>query len=122
MTQPLALIYYQKLLPGGTLANHLRDLNYRVHAVNRLPELLSVAQSEGPMLLVMEMTADGDGVCDAIRQLRASPKTAHVPILAFSEDAAGQAAAGAAGATLAASNAAIQSHLEQLLEQVLRLE
>jgi hypothetical protein len=30
MTQPLALVYYEKLMPGGPLANKLRDLNYRV--------------------------------------------------------------------------------------------
>jgi hypothetical protein len=28
MTQPLALVYYEKLMPGSQLVNKLRDLNY----------------------------------------------------------------------------------------------
>ena len=122
VTQPLALIYYQKLLPGSTLANRLRDLNYRVHAATSLAELLSVAQSEGPMLLVVDVNEAADKVVDVIRQLRSEARTAHVPILAFAEAEQPQVQARMAGATLAASDAALNSHLEQLLEQVLRLD
>ena len=122
MTQPLALIYYQKLLPGSTLANRLRDLNYRVHAAASPTELLSVAQSEGPMLLVVDVNAEEDEVGNLIRQLRSDARTAHVPILAFAESEEHQARARTAGATLAASDSALNSHLEQLLEQVLRLD
>ncbi len=34
MTQPLALVFYEKLMPGSQLVNRLQDLNYRVQAVN----------------------------------------------------------------------------------------
>ena len=122
MTQPLALIYYQKLLPGSTLANRLRDLNYRVHAATSPAELLSVAQSEGPMLLAVDVNGDMAALGDMIRRLRSETRTLHVPILAFAESEEHQAAARAAGATLAVSDAALSSHLEQLLEQVLRLD
>ena len=120
--QPLALIYYQKLLPGSTLANRLRDLNYRVHAATSPAELLSVAQSEGPMLLAVDVNGDMAALGDMIRRLRSETRTLHVPILAFAEAEEHQAAARAAGATLAVSDAALSSHLEQLLEQVLRLD
>ena len=33
MTQPLALVLYEKLLPGSQLVNRLQDLNYRVQAI-----------------------------------------------------------------------------------------
>ena len=122
MTQPLALIFYQKLLPGSTLANRLRDLNYRVHAVNSLEDFVTVAHSEGPMVLVVDLNGDMDEANAAIRNLRADPRTAHVPLLAFAEEDSRQTAARTAGATLATSDAAINSHLEQLLEQVLRID
>jgi len=122
VTQPLALIFYQKLLPGSTLANRLRDMNYRVHAASSPAELLSVAQGEGPMLLLAEVSAGSSEVCEVIRSLRSNSKTAHVPILAFAEEDQQLEAARTAGATLAASDAAMNSHLEQLLEQVLRLD
>jgi len=122
VTQPLALIFYKKLLPGSTLANRLRDLNYRVHAASDLAELVAVAQSEGPMVLLMDVSAEGGESVEAVRQLRSDSKTAHVPILAFAEDEQRQEAARTAGATLAASDAAMASHFEQLLEQVLRLD
>jgi DNA-binding response OmpR family regulator len=120
--QPLALIYYQNLLPGSTLANRLRDLNYRVHAAGNLAELVSVAQSEGPMVVLMDVTGEGEEAFDSLRKLRSDSRTTHVPILAFTDAEPRQEAARAAGATLAASDAAMNSHFEQLLEQVLRLD
>ena len=33
MTQPLALVLYEKLLPGSQLVNRLQDLNYRVQTI-----------------------------------------------------------------------------------------
>lgn len=122
MTQPLALIFYQKLLPGSTLANRLRDLNYRVHAVTQIAEFLAVATGEGPMVLLLDVSANGNDVCEAIRKLRENARTAHVPMLAFAENEPPLELARQAGATLAVTNAAILAHLEQLLEQVLRLD
>lgn len=121
MTQPLALIFYQKLLPGSTLANRLRDLNYRVHQAANLAELVTVAQSEGPMLLLMDVST-GEEPIEAVRKLRSDARTAHVPVLAFADEEERQQAARTAGATLAATDAAVISHFDQLLEQVLRLD
>ena len=33
MTQPLALVLYERLLPGSQLVNRLQDLNYRVQVI-----------------------------------------------------------------------------------------
>jgi len=122
VTHPLALIFYQKLLPGSTLANRLRDMNYRVHAAANLGELVEVAQAEGPMVVLLDLSGESDEALAAIRDLRSSQKTAHLPILAFAEDEQRQEQARSAGATLAAGDAALATHFTQLLEQVLRLD
>jgi CheY-like chemotaxis protein len=122
VTQPLALIFYRKLLPGSTLANRVRDLNYRVHAAANLAELVIVAQTEGPMVILLEVGAESGDTIEALRKLRSDSRTSHVPILVFAEDEQHQASARAAGATLATSEEAVNSHFDQLLEQVLRLD
>ena len=122
VTQPLALIFYRKLLPGSTLANRLRDLNYRVHAATSLAELVTVAQTEGPMVVLLEVGAEDGDAIEALQKLRKDAKTSHLPILVFAEDEHHQASARAAGATLATNEEAVNSHFDQLLEQVLRLD
>jgi CheY-like chemotaxis protein len=123
MTQPLALVFYEKLLPGSQLVNRLQDLNYRVLAVNDLPALLTSAQTEGPMLAVMDLEAKGGDVCQAIAALRADPATEHIPIIAFASEQAMelQAAAQKAGATLVVGAAAIANYLPELLNQALQV-
>ena len=34
MSQPLAVVFYERLMPGSQLVNRLQDLNYRVLAIN----------------------------------------------------------------------------------------
>jgi CheY-like chemotaxis protein len=123
MTQPLALVFYEKLLPGSQLVNRLQDLNYRVQAVNDLAALLRCAQSEGPMLAVLDLESKRDDVCRAIATLRADAATQHIPIIAFAGESAAelQAAAQKAGATLVVGEATIASYLPQLLDQALQM-
>ena len=40
MTRPLALVFYEKFMPGSQLVNRLQDLNYRVRVVNDLASFL----------------------------------------------------------------------------------
>jgi PleD family two-component response regulator len=121
VTQPLALVYYQKLMPGSKLVNRLQDLNYRVQAVSEPVQLLSFARTEGPMLIFTDV-AQADA-CEMIAKLRADAATRHVPIVAFgSELQSLQQAAQAAGATLVVGETALLSHLPGLLEQALRVE
>ena len=123
MTQPLALVFYEKLMPGSQLVNRLQDLNYRVQAVNDLASLQQCARSEGPLLVIADLAGRED-VCRAIAALKADAATQHIPVIAFAGESGTewQAAAQKAGATLAVSEAAIVNYLPQLLNQALQLE
>jgi CheY-like chemotaxis protein len=124
MTQPLALVLYEKLLPGTQLVNRLQDLGYRVLTVNGTEPLMELATREKPMLVFMDLVARRINVPDAISQLRQNPATNHVPIIGFADDknAAVQSAAREAGATLVVNEAAVLTHLEPFLEQALQLD
>lgn len=124
MTQPLALVVYEKLLPGSQLVNRLQDLHYRVQTVTDADTLTACARQETPMLVLADLTSTRQNVCAAIGQLRQTPGTNHIPVIAFGPENAAdlQQAALDAGAALATSEAAILSHLPELLEQALRIE
>ena len=124
MTQPLALVLYEKLLPGTQLVNRLQDLNYRVQTLNDPGALVECAQQTKPMLVLADLEPGRDQVCGAISQLKQNSATQHLPVIAIcGENAAElQAAARAAGVTLVVSEAAIVGHLEQFLEQALHVE
>ena len=123
MTQPLALVFYEKLLPGSQLVNRLQDLNYRVLAVNDLTALQRSAQTDGPMLVVLDLESKRDDVCRAIAALKADAATHHIPIIAFASEqaAALQAAAQKAGATLVVGETTINNYLPELLNQALQV-
>jgi CheY-like chemotaxis protein len=124
MTQPLALLLYEKLLPGSQLVNRLQDMNYRVQALADADRLVDCAQQAGPMLVLADLESTRDNVCTAIASLKQHAATKHLPVIAFSGEGATrlQAAARAAGATLVVTETAILSHLPQFLEQALQLE
>jgi len=123
MTQPLALVYYEKLMPGSQLVNKLQDLNYRVQTVNDPVSFHSCAREEKPLLAIVDL-AGGDAVCGAIAALKADAATAHIPVIAFAAEGANLAmeTARKAGAELTVSEAAITSHLPELLNQALHIE
>ena len=124
MTQPLALVLYEKLLPGSQLVNRLQDLNYRVQAVADAGRLVECAEQAKPMLVLADLESAQNNVCAALARLKQNPGTKHLPIIAFSREDAPelQATAKAAGATLLVSEAAILNHLPQLLDQALQVE
>jgi CheY-like chemotaxis protein len=124
MTQPLALVVYEKLLPGSQLLNRLQDLNYRVQAIANADDLVESAEQTKPMLVLADLESSRQNVCAALTLLRQNPTTQHLPVIAFGGENAPdlQAAARAAGATLVVSETAILSHLAQFLEQALQVE
>ena len=124
MTQPLALVVYEKLLPGSQLLNRLQDLNYRVQAITNADNLVESAEQTKPMLVLADVESSRQNVCAALTCLKQNPATQHLPIIAFGGDNAPdlQAAARAAGATLVVGETAILSHLAQFLEQALQVE
>lgn len=124
MTQPLALVLFERLLPGSQLVNRLQDLNYRVQTVSDPKQLVSSAEQHKPMLVIVDLESGRSDMCQAMSALHQNPPTAHLPIIAVAGDATAdlQSTARASGATFLASEAALLSHLPQFLEQALRVD
>jgi PleD family two-component response regulator len=124
MTQPLALILYEKLLPGSQLVNRLQDLNYRVQTLTQAGMLVQTAEQTKPMLVLADLINAANDVCPAIAALKKNPSTLHLPVIGFGGDNLPdlQAAAKTAGVTLLVSDSAILNHLPECLEQALQVE
>ncbi|MDQ6631502.1 MAG: hypothetical protein M3Y82_07065 [Verrucomicrobiota bacterium] len=124
MTKPLALVFYENLLPGSQLANRLQDLGYRVVTIHDVDLLAERAVQEKPLLVITDLSSRKADVCQAIEKLKKNPATTHLPVLAFvkGENFQLQEAARLAGATLVAGDIAILEQLPQLLEQALEVE
>ena len=123
MTQPLAIVFYEKLLPGSQLVNRLQDQSFRVQAVTDPAVLLETVRREMPMLLLTDLGSRAD-IIKVIAALKANETTAHIPVIAFAEEKAlaQLAAAQQAGAALAVSDVALTSYLPQLLNQALHVD
>src|SRR5882724_7767542 len=102
MTEPLALVLYEKLIPGSQIVNRLQDLKYRVESISDASRLVECAEQSGPMIVLADLECSRDNVCAAIARLKKTPATQHLPIIAFSAEKATelQTAAKAAGVTL----------------------
>jgi CheY-like chemotaxis protein len=123
MTQPFAIFFYERLMPGSQLVNRLQDLNYRVLALDNAARLAATVQREMPLLVLADLAAKGE-ILEAIKKIKSAAGTSHVPIIAFAPDHAADllAAASAAGASLAVTESALTGHLPQMLEQALHVE
>ena len=124
MTKPLALVFYENLLPGSQIINRLTDLNYRVLSFHDSYLLEDQAEREKPLVVIADLTSRKTDVCGAIRKLKENPATNHVPVLAFTspKNVELQNAAREAGATLVASDTVILDQLPHLLEQALHID
>ncbi len=124
MTQPLALVLYERVLPGSQLVNRLQDLNYRVKSTSDTAHLTEEAQQAKPMLVLADLEPGRQAVCSAIARLKQEPTTSHLPVIAFGADnsAEVQQAARTAGVSLVVSEAALLAHLPQLLERALQFD
>src|SRR5690349_11786759 len=119
MTQPLALVLYEKLLPGSQIVNRLQDLNYRAQAVGDPSLLVECAEQVKPLLVVADLQSGRDNVLSALTRLKQNPSTKHLPIIAFAVEDTPELRASSlsAGVTLFVSDTAILNHLPQLLDQ-----
>ena len=124
MVQPLALVLYERLLPGSQLVNRLQDLKYRVQTITDPALLVTCAEQTKPMLVLADLHSQRNDVLPAIAQLRQNAATKHLPVIGFAADPApaGEAALKAAGVTLLVHENAILTHLPQFLEQALQVE
>ncbi len=121
MTQPLALLLYEKLLPGSQLANRLRDTGWRVEIISASADLVAAAAAQKPLLVFADLLATRGDVAGAIAALRADEATRHIPVIAFTaeNEQAVLDAAIKSGATLVASDTALLQHLGQFVDQAL---
>ncbi len=123
MTQPLALVLYERLLPGTQLVNRLQDLNYRVQTLGDPELLVECAEQAKPMLVLADLDYGQRDVCGAIARLKQNPGTQHLPVVVFgAESRDKRASAQAAGVTLIVSDSALLNHLREFLEQALQVE
>jgi CheY-like chemotaxis protein len=121
--QALAIVYYERLMPGSQLVNRLQDANYRVLAFNRAHLLFKSAQQETPMILFAELGINNE-VLAVVEKIKADPISNHIPIIGFAPDnnPALLAAAQKSGVDLAVNESALLNHLPQLIEQALHIE
>jgi len=121
---PLALVLYERILPGSQLVNRLQDLNYRVECLAEPGRLVECAEQLRPMVVLADLEPAQEGVCAALAQLKQHAATKHLPIIAFgAEPTPGlETAAQQAGVNLVVSDTAVLNHLPQLLERALHLE
>lgn len=124
MTQPLALVLYEKLLPGSQLVNRLQDLKYRVQTVSDATALTSTAAQALPMVVLADLHSTRTDICAAVTALKQNSATQHIPVIAFGGPGTpeAQTAAQAAGVSLLVSDTAILNHLSECLEQALQID
>ena len=124
MTSPLALLLYDRLLPGSALGNKLRDQGYRIQHLTNAASLATSAEQERPLVVLVDLELKNSDPFSAIRSLKATAATAHLPILAFSSPRHEklQADALTTGATLIASDEAILAQLPAMLDQAMLVE
>ena len=123
MPQPLALVFYERLMPGSQLVNRLQDLNYRVLAVNNVALLAATAKREKPLLLLADLTTPGD-VCGTIAKIKTDADTSHLPIIAFAPESeiALIEAARQAGADFTVAETGLVNHLPQMIDRALQVD
>jgi CheY-like chemotaxis protein len=124
MTKPLALVLYEKMLPGSQLVNKLQDLNYRVDTIADAGALVEIVQQKKPLLALVDLASSLSNVSAAIARLKQTSDTKHLPVIAFAgeHETELQEAARKAGATLVVNEVAMITHLPQFLEQALHVE
>src|SRR5689334_19057030 len=122
MTKPLALVLYERLMPGSQLVNRLQDLGYRTETVSDSKLLVEQAQKAKPMLVVADLEPASANVSDALTRLKANATTAHLPIIAFCADNSADLPNTAKAATLVVTDSAIVTHLPLFLDRALQVD
>ena len=124
MTKPLALVFYERLMPGSQLVNRLQDLGYRVHTLTEPSLLIETARREGPIVAIVDLVTDRANIFLIIREMKEDERTSHIPVIGFAaqKDQKLHTEAARCGATLVAYDDALLPQLPHLLEHALRVE
>ncbi|MGB0579016.1 MAG: hypothetical protein ACPGVU_04870 [Limisphaerales bacterium] len=124
MTKPLALLAYERMIPGSQVLVKLGDLGYRTEQLDDLGKMIRVAEETKPLVIVIDLEWRTRDPFLSINSLVQNPGTAHVPIIAFadmeSEDRLEKALN--MGAALVTGTEGVLPQLPQLLEQALQVD
>ncbi|MGB9601398.1 MAG: hypothetical protein ACP5MG_11490 [Verrucomicrobiia bacterium] len=124
MTQPLALIFCERIIAKTQLPTKLESLGYRVHSAVRSEEIFTLAKSLKPLVIIADIATKTKDVCPIISQIRQDPDIAHIPIIAITDplDPRLEATAREAGANIIVNESAITMHLKQLLDRAIEID
>lgn len=124
MTQPLALIFCERILAKTQLPTRLESLGYRVHSVNSPEDIFNSAKSLKPLIIIADIATKDKNVCPIISRVRQDSETKHIPVIAItdSSDPRLEVTAREAGANIIVNESAITMHLKQLLDRALSIE
>lgn len=122
--QPLALVFYERVMPGSQLPTKLESLGYRVTVVNSTKDLFAAIKSLKPFIIIADLATKDKDICPIISLVRQDPETQYIPIIAIadSSDKRLELTAREAGANLVVSEAAILMHLKPLLDQAIAID
>ncbi len=124
MTKPLALVYYERLMPGTQLVNRLQDLGYRVQTLTEPSLIITTARTERPMVALVDLVTNRANICSIIKEMKADEDTGHIPVVgsAGQNDQKLHNEATRCGATLVAFDDALLPQLPHLLEHALQVD
>jgi CheY-like chemotaxis protein len=123
MNEPLALLLCHRGVVAAQLVQRLETLHYRLASVPAPTDLTLAAEGQRAMVAFVDVDGLNESVLSAIRRLRTSSGTAHIPVIAFAQelDDAMLARVLDSGATCAVVETAVLEHLSHLLNRVLEL-
>lgn len=124
VTRPLAIVFYEKLLPGSRVGHRLADMGWRVHEVKLAADLALQVRAQRPVLVVAELGLRTGDLCPVLAELKADPDTSHVPVLGYGDPKNTKLtdAALSAGVRLVAAEAGLLDQLPQLVDHVLAVD
>lgn len=124
MTQPLAVLLFERLLPGSQLVNRLQDLGYRVSQTPGASALVQTCIQEKPILVIADVREQDDAVRAALRALTSDPQTQHLPVIGIVPAKSPQTAEEirSFGVKLVVHDSVILAHLDQFIDQALQLD
>ena len=124
MTRPLAIVFFEKLIPGSRLSGRLSDLGWRVLEAKKAADLPDLVRRELPLVVVAELALRTGNLCPVVAELRRDAGTQHIPVLGYChpDDEALSTAASKAGVNLVAAEAGVLDQLQQLLDHVLAVD
>lgn len=124
VTKPLAIVFYEKLLPGSRLPFRLADLGWRVSEVKLANQVIPEVRAQMPIVVLMELALRTGDTCPVISEIRRDPVVRHIPVLGYCDPKNKKLcdAAIAAGASLVAAEAGLLEQLPHLLNHVLAVE